>query len=172
MLVFSLYRDEHALDKELEDCLKGVGADKMEVEEEDPEKKPQKSSSRGRPVTTSSKKAETKTEKPKPSSSKPKEDKDLNKQFKKMNINEEEAAINRAVAPESRTYTRSNMKELKASVFAGFASALKKSKTSMVTFEQLYKALPSLSKEDIKAAVVELDEDGKLHLEGNSIHQV
>lgn len=91
-----------------------------------------------------------------------------------MSIGEEEAAVKRVTtaATEPSRHTRSTTRELKTTVFSGFATALKKSKKNIVTFEDLYKAIPTLSKEDIKAAVVELDDEGKLHIEGNSIHQI
>lgn len=66
LMVFSLFQDEEALKNELEECLKGVGAE-MEVE---PEIQPPKSKSKTR--TTQKTQAETKPAQP-PQSPRPSE---------------------------------------------------------------------------------------------------
>jgi uncharacterized FAD-dependent dehydrogenase len=64
------------------------------------------------------------------------------------------------------------MKDLKSTVFKTFVSILQKKRKSSMLLEDLYKALPDYDREDILKAVNELDNDSKVFVEKDSIHQL
>lgn len=57
-------------------------------------------------------------------------------------------------------------------MFKTFVELCKKKRTSTISYDHLYKALPSLSVEDVDRAVKDLDQDGKLFIKGDIIHQL
>jgi uncharacterized FAD-dependent dehydrogenase len=64
------------------------------------------------------------------------------------------------------------MKNLKSTVFKTFVSILQKKRKSCMFLEDLYKAFPDYDREDILKAVNELDNDSKVFVEKDSIHQL
>lgn len=139
-MIFSLYRDETALDKELDDCLKGVKSDPMEVESTPPPSAQPSSVNKSR-----SKKTQQVTQ----VSSTPaqqvltREETDLSQKMSKIKIGEDERAIRKITEIETRS--KSNFKEIRSTVFKAFVGILKERRKTQTTFEELYKALPTLT---------------------------
>jgi hypothetical protein len=57
-------------------------------------------------------------------------------------------------------------------VYRAITEYLRKQRVSQISFDNLYKALPALSQDDIDRAVKDLDEEQKIHVERRAIHLV
>jgi hypothetical protein len=148
-MVFSLYRDEHALDQDLEECLKSVGVELVEVESPAPKQRPSKQA----------RKDEEKEKKEEPI-----------KKLPKTKIGEEQQAIEKATEIHTRSKTK---EEKKVSVFKTFTDMCDTSKKkSTFRIDDLCKNLPDLTRDEVMSILNELDRAGKLFLEKDQVRQL
>ena len=147
-MVFSLYRDEHALDQDLEECLKSVGVELVEVESPAPKQRPSKQA----------RKDEEKEKKEEPI-----------KKLPKTKIGEEQQAIKKATEIHTRSKTK---EEKKVSVFKTFTEMCRIKKKTIFTIDDLCKNLPDLTRDEVMSILNELDRAGKLFLEKDQVRQL
>lgn len=147
-MVFSLYRDEHALDQDLEECLKSVGVELVEVESPAPKQRPSKQA----------RKDEEKEKKEEPI-----------KKLPKTKIGEEQQAIEKATEIHTRSKTK---EEKKVSVFKTFTDMCRIKKKTIFTIDDLCKNLPDLTRDEVMSILNELDRAGKLFLEKDQVRQL
>jgi len=147
-MVFSLYRDEHALDQDLEECLKSVGVELVEVESPAPKQRPSKQA----------RKDEEKEKKEEPI-----------KKLPKTKIGEEQQAIEKVTEIHTRSKTK---EEKKVSVFKTFTDMCRIKKKTIFTIDDLCKNLPDLTRDEVMSILNELDRAGKLFLEKDQVRQL
>lgn len=147
-MVFSLYRDEHALDQDLEECLKSVGVELIEVESPAPKQRPSKQA----------RKDEEKEKKEEPI-----------KKLPKTKIGEEQQAIEKVTEIHTRSKTK---EEKKVSVFKTFTDMCRIKKKTIFTIDDLCKNLPDLTRDEVMSILNELDRAGKLFLEKDQVRQL
>ena len=150
-MVFSLYRDEHALDQDLEECLKSVGVELVEVESPAPKQRPSKQA----------RKDEEKEKKEEPI-----------KKLPKTKIGEEQQAIEKVTEIHTRSKTKKTNEENQVSVFKKFIEMCNTKRKTTFTIDDLCKNLPDLTRDEVMSILNELDRAGKLFLEKDQVRQL